>query len=58
MTLDAKIESLLFWKAEPISIQKIARIFAVTDEDIKDGLEATFEMATAHLRGMQYDTGD
>ncbi|MES2087377.1 MAG: SMC-Scp complex subunit ScpB [Patescibacteria group bacterium] len=38
MNLDAKIESLLFWKAEPIAIAKIAKIFSVTEEEIKNAL--------------------
>ena len=39
MTLDAKIESVLFWKAEPIALPKLAKIFGVDDAKIKEGLK-------------------
>lgn len=38
MTLDAKIEAVLFWKAEPIAVSKLAKIFSVTSEEIKASL--------------------
>ena len=40
MSLDAKIEAVLFWKAEPVAISKLAKIFAVTPEEIKASLVA------------------
>lgn len=39
MTLDAKIESILFWKAEPISISKIAKILEISEEEVKGAIE-------------------
>src|SRR3989338_10619559 len=38
MTLDAKIESVLFWKAEPMALGKLAKIFSVTPDEIKTAL--------------------
>lgn len=38
MTLDAKIEAVLFWKAEPMALSKLAKIFAVTIDEIKKTL--------------------
>ena len=40
MTLDAQIESLLFWKGEPMSIKKLAEILKKPAEEIQTGLEA------------------
>lgn len=39
MTLDAKIESILFWKAEPISISKIAKILEISEPEVKSAIE-------------------
>ncbi|MDO8590756.1 MAG: SMC-Scp complex subunit ScpB [bacterium] len=38
MTLDAKIEALLFWKAEPVTLSWLKKAFATTDEEIKKAL--------------------
>ena len=38
MTLDAQIESLLFWKGEPMSIKKLADILKKTPEEIQSAL--------------------
>ncbi len=38
MTLDAKIEAVLFWKAEPVAVSRLAKIFAVTSDEIKKAL--------------------
>src|SRR5262245_47466386 len=35
MPLDARIESILFWKGEPISVKKLAEILAVREEEIE-----------------------
>lgn len=40
MQLDAKIEALLFWKGEPIKLKKIADIFNVNIEEIRNALES------------------
>ena len=39
MTLDAKIEALLFWKAEPVTIARLEKVFSATNEEIKKALE-------------------
>jgi len=38
MSLDVKIEAVLFWKAEPVALSKLAKIFSVTPEEIKASL--------------------
>lgn len=43
MTLDAKIEAVLFWKAEPVTLGKLAKIFAVSENEIKIALTALKE---------------
>jgi segregation and condensation protein B len=49
MELDAKIESLLFFKGEPMSVKKIAEILSVNEEDIRNAL--------VNLRNRQINTG-
>lgn len=49
MELDAKIESLLFFKGEPVSIKKISEILAVTEDQVRDALVI--------LRNRQNNTG-
>ncbi len=39
MTLDAKIESLLFWKGEPMTVEKLADILKKTPEEIGVALD-------------------
>ena len=39
MTLDQKIEALLFFKAEPLSIKEIAKILGERESAIKDALD-------------------
>ncbi len=38
MELQHKIEAVLFWKAEPIKIAKLATLLHVSDKDIEQGL--------------------
>jgi len=38
MNLSAKIEAILFWKAEPVSIKKLASLLNVKVEEVKAGL--------------------
>ncbi len=40
ITLDAQIEAILFFKAEPLSIKKLAEIFAKSEEEIKIALDS------------------
>ncbi len=39
MTLDARIEAILFWKAEPIKISKLATLLDKQEGDIRDALD-------------------
>lgn len=43
MTLDAKIESVLFWKAEPLATAKLAKMFGVSEEEIAKALHTLEE---------------
>ena len=38
LTLDSKIEAILFFKAEPVSVKKLAQILNVTEQEIKEGV--------------------
>lgn len=40
LTLDARIEGLLFWKGEPVRIKKLTQILEATEKDILSSLEA------------------
>lgn len=42
-TLDVKIESLLFWKAEPLPIKNLAELFGVGESEIVTALETLKE---------------
>ena len=37
--LEQRLESVLFWKGEPISIKKLSQIFSKTEEEISAGLK-------------------
>ncbi len=39
MNLESLIEGVLFWKGEPVSINKLAEIFGVGEEEIKSALK-------------------
>lgn len=39
MTLDAKIEAVLFSKAEPMALSKLAKIFSTSTEEIEEALK-------------------
>jgi segregation and condensation protein B len=43
-SLPAKLEAILFWKAEPVSFKKLAQLLSVTETDVKAGL---IELETA-----------
>lgn len=38
MKLESQIEALLFWKAEPISIKKLANLLKKSEDEIKESL--------------------
>lgn len=39
MNLDAKIEAILFWKGEPISLKRLAFWLGVNEKEIKEALD-------------------
>lgn len=43
LTLDAKIEALLFYKGEPVSFKELAKSFSVTEEEVKTAVSALSE---------------
>jgi len=40
MNLEQKIESILFWKAEPVKFSELAKILEVSEGEIKDAIES------------------
>ena len=38
MSIDTKIEALLFYKAEPLSIKKLAQMLGAKEDEIKEGI--------------------
>lgn len=46
LSLDAKIEALLFYKGEPVSFKDIAKALNVTDEEVKNSIETLKEKLT------------
>jgi segregation and condensation protein B len=38
MTLDTRIEAILFWKGEPMSVKKLAGILEKSEQEIDEGL--------------------
>lgn len=38
MNLDAQIEAVLFWKAEPVSIKKLAEVFGKKEAEIREAV--------------------
>ena len=38
MTLDAQLEAVLFWKAEPVSVKKLAAILEKTEAEVREGI--------------------
>lgn len=43
MNLDSKIEAVLFWKAEPMNVAKLGKIFSVSAEEVETSLAALEE---------------
>lgn len=43
MKLESKLEAVLFWKAEPMSIKKLASILNVSEEQIKEAVKSLQE---------------
>lgn len=43
LELDAKIEAILFWKGEPISIAELSRLLHVSSSEVKQGLKVLEE---------------
>jgi segregation and condensation protein B len=39
MTLEAKIEAVLFWKGDPISVKKLAEIFSIEKVEVESALK-------------------
>jgi segregation and condensation protein B len=39
MTTDAKIESLLFFKTDPVSVKELAKMLSISEGEVMDGLQ-------------------
>ncbi len=39
MNLDSKIEAILYYKGEPVSIKELGKILSVTEKEVKEGIE-------------------
>lgn len=50
MNLDAQIEALLFWKAEPVSIQKLADVLEKNETEIRQAVSTL--KSNLHSRGL------
>ena len=46
MTIDAQIEAVLFFKAEPLKVLKLAEILGVDEETVRGGIETLKEKLT------------
>jgi segregation and condensation protein B len=44
LTLEAKIEAFLFWKAEPVSIKKIASSLSLNEDDVRKAINNLHEL--------------
>ena len=53
--LSAKLEAILFWKAEPITFKKLAQLLSVTEEDVRAGL-AELEISLKNRSGSSTDS--
>jgi segregation and condensation protein B len=51
MTLEAKIEAVLFFKAEPLSTARLGKILGASEEDIENALASLFK--TLASRGIR-----
>lgn len=52
MNLSAKIEAVLFFKNEPLSIKKLAEILGVGEQEVKDGLNEFEKFLEENNRGV------
>ncbi len=50
--LSAKIEAILFWKAEPISIKKLATLCGASESDVSAAVKALSETLSTSSRGI------
>jgi segregation and condensation protein B len=56
--LTAKLEAILFWKAEPVTIKKLAQLLSITEDQIKTAiveLEASLKTRGSGLTIIQTD---
>ena len=52
LSLDAKIESLLFWKGEPVSVKELSRMLSVKEGEVQDSLKILEENLSLNKRGI------
>ena len=52
LPLNAKIESLLFWKGEPVTVKELAKMLSMDEGSIQDGLKELEEKLVEGGRGI------
>ncbi len=58
LTLDSKIEAVLFFKAEPVSVKKLAQILDVTEGEVQDGISVLEEKLSGRGVGLLHKDGE
>ncbi len=58
LSLDSKIEAILFFKAEPISVKKLSQILEVKEEEIQEGIAILEEKLSDRGVGLLHKDGD
>lgn len=58
LTLDSKIEAILFFKAEPVSVKKLAQILNVTEQEIEESIVLLEEKFSNRGIGLLYKDGE
>lgn len=52
MPLETQIEAILFWKAEPVSVKKLAEIFGKNETEIREAVGTLKNNLKNHSRGL------
>lgn len=58
LSLDSKIEAVLFFKAEPISVKKLSQILEVKEEEIQEGIAILEEKLSNRGVALLHKDGD
>ena len=58
ISLEAKLEAILFWKAEPLTYKKLAELLKISEEDIKTALQKLQQSFVGQGRGLSLVLND